>query len=144
MSQDHTGFGKYLNFPVYEALYAILSCNPKHALGVLVHRANTFVELTRALTDIDSAGRSSLKDAASVCTDPKIVVAAIQHGVDGLVIDETINLDRYILEALAIEVASPEDVACNNTPSGRCAIMRTEFWASRPPPPVLLLMLRKS
>src|SRR5260370_25570100 len=84
---DHAGFGKNLNFSVNETLYTILSCNPKYASRVFVHRANAFVELTRTLADIDGAGRRTVKDSASICADPKIVVATIKHSIDGLVIN---------------------------------------------------------
>src|SRR5258705_12681714 len=100
---DHTGFGKDLDFSVNEALHAILSCNPKYASSILVHRANAFVEPARTLADIDGAGPSTVEDTASVGADPKIVVAAIKHGVHGLVIDQTIHLNGHVLEALAIE-----------------------------------------
>ncbi len=142
---DHTGFGKDLDFSINEPLYAILSCNPKYASGVFVHRANAFVELTRTLADIDSAGRCAVEDAASVCADPKIVVAAVKHGVDGLVIDETINLNRYVLEALAIE--GSESGGCSQLqnavrPLGYHA--HVVFGQTVFDLPILLLILRKA
>src|SRR5258708_1402905 len=142
---DHTGFGKDLDFSINEPLYAILSCNPKYASGVFVHRANAFVELTRTLADIDSAGRCAVEDAASVCADPKIVVAAVKHGVDGLVIDDTIHLNRNVLKALAIE--GSETGGCRQQQNAirtlrdhaHVVFGQAVFYL-----PVLLLILRKT
>src|SRR5260370_2568967 len=63
---DHTGFGKDLNFSVNETLYTVVSCNPKHASSVLVHRANPLVQPARARPDIVAAGRTPAEDSAPV------------------------------------------------------------------------------
>ena len=142
---DHTGFGKDLDFSVDETLYAILSCNPKYASSVLVHRTNAFVEPARTLADIDGAGRSTVEDAASVGADPKIVVAAVKHGVDGLIVYETINLNRYVLESLAIEGS---EAGGGSQQQNAVRTLRYHahvvFWQPVFDLPVLLLILRKT
>ena len=66
-----------------------------------------------------------MEDAAPVRADPKIVVAAIKHGVDGLIVDKIIHLDGNVLEALTVESSETGGCRQQQTPSGRCAIMHT-------------------
>jgi hypothetical protein len=142
---DHAGFGKDLDFSVNETLYAIVRCNPEDAMGIFVHSANAFIEPAGTLADIDSPGPGTVEDAASVGADPKVVIAAIKHCVDGLILDETIPLNGNILKALAVK----------GSEAGRGSHQQNTTWPLRYHAhivfgqavfylPVLFLILRKT
>ena len=85
-----------------------------------------------------------MEDAAPVRADPKIVVAAIKHGVDGLIVDKIIHLDGNVLEALTVESSETGMSPAANAIRplryhAHVAFRQAVFYL-----PVLLLILRKT
>jgi len=78
---------------VHKALDAVLGSNPENALRVPIHHADALVVKAGVLTDIDGAGGSMAQNAAAICADPQVVMIE-QNGIDGLVVDESVILNR--------------------------------------------------
>ncbi len=100
---DHASNGDPLQAIIGEAFDAVLRCDPERSAAIHVEHADAFVVQARALADVHSARARPVQDSAPIGADPEVVIGLVENGVDRLVIVESVDIDRYTLEALAVE-----------------------------------------